>query len=143
VDDAVGGLLAHKLPDTLKTAVTGPTGCAWRPRWTAATNGWRRRRRCSASARCWMRCRAGAAVTDEASAMEAMGLRPAGARRAQNFKVTYPDDFALAAAVLRSAAGPPRRSASRGATRRPPAATRFSDVNPMGRSRLKHLRSKL
>jgi 2-C-methyl-D-erythritol 4-phosphate cytidylyltransferase len=44
---------------------------------------------------------AGAAVTDEASAMEAVGqhprLVPGGA---QNFKVTYPDDFALAAAVL-------------------------------------------
>jgi len=43
----------------------------------------------------------GSNVTDEASAMEAMGfhprLVPGGA---QNFKVTYPDDFALAAAVL-------------------------------------------
>jgi len=44
---------------------------------------------------------AGAAVTDEASAMELAGhsprLVPGGA---QNFKVTYPDDFALAEAVL-------------------------------------------
>ena len=40
-------------------------------------------------------------VTDEASAIEALGhaplLVPGGA---QNFKVTYPDDFALAEAVL-------------------------------------------
>ena len=44
-------------------------------------------------------------VTDEAGAMEAQGhkplLVPGGA---QNFKVTYPDDFALAEAVLRSRA---------------------------------------
>ena len=43
--------------------------------------------------------------TDEAGAMEALGhkplLVPGGA---QNFKVTYPDDFALAEAVLRSRA---------------------------------------
>lgn len=40
-------------------------------------------------------------VTDEASAMEASGHKPllvAGALR--NFKVTYPDDFALAEAIL-------------------------------------------
>ncbi|MGL6156160.1 MAG: 2-C-methyl-D-erythritol 4-phosphate cytidylyltransferase, partial [Ralstonia mannitolilytica] len=40
-------------------------------------------------------------VTDEASAMEACGHKPllvAGALR--NFKVTYPDDFALAEAIL-------------------------------------------
>ncbi|MBY0409626.1 MAG: 2-C-methyl-D-erythritol 4-phosphate cytidylyltransferase, partial [Burkholderiaceae bacterium] len=43
----------------------------------------------------------GVNVTDEASAMEAMGLHPRlVSGGAQNFKVTYPDDFALAAAVL-------------------------------------------
>ena len=44
--------------------------------------------------------RAGASVTDEASAIEAHGpAAAAGARRgAQNFKVTYPEDFALAEA---------------------------------------------
>ena len=43
----------------------------------------------------------GSNVTDEASAMEAMGLHPRLVPGgAQNFKVTYPDDFALAAAVL-------------------------------------------
>ena len=42
-------------------------------------------------------------VTDEAGAIEAMGLKPllveAGG---QNFKVTYPEDFAMAEAVLRN-----------------------------------------
>jgi len=46
---------------------------------------------------------AGAAVTDEASAIEAMGLSPLLVPgNAQNFKVTYPEDFALAAASLNS-----------------------------------------
>ncbi|MBV5345687.1 MAG: 2-C-methyl-D-erythritol 4-phosphate cytidylyltransferase, partial [Rhodoferax sp.] len=44
---------------------------------------------------------AGDGVTDESSAMEAMGLHPMlVAGSAQNFKVTYPEDFALAEAVL-------------------------------------------
>ena len=46
---------------------------------------------------------AGDAVTDESSAMEAQGLMPLlVAGSAQNFKVTYPQDFALAEAVLQS-----------------------------------------
>jgi 2-C-methyl-D-erythritol 4-phosphate cytidylyltransferase len=46
---------------------------------------------------------AGVAVTDEASAIEATGLRPLLVPgNAQNFKVTYPEDFALAAAILNS-----------------------------------------
>jgi 2-C-methyl-D-erythritol 4-phosphate cytidylyltransferase len=44
---------------------------------------------------------AGDAVTDESSAIEAMGLSPRLVPgSAQNFKVTYPEDFALAQAVL-------------------------------------------
>jgi 2-C-methyl-D-erythritol 4-phosphate cytidylyltransferase len=44
---------------------------------------------------------AGDAVTDESSAIEAMGLAPKLVPgSAQNFKVTYPEDFALAQAVL-------------------------------------------
>ena len=43
----------------------------------------------------------GAAVTDEASAIEAMGLHPLLVPgSALNFKVTYPQDFVLAQAVL-------------------------------------------
>ena len=46
---------------------------------------------------------AGAAVTDESSAIEALGLRPLLVPgSAQNFKVTYPADFALAEAVLQA-----------------------------------------
>ena len=45
--------------------------------------------------------RAGDAVTDEASAIEAIGLSPLLVPgSAQNFKVTFPEDFALAEAVL-------------------------------------------
>lgn len=101
-DDAVGGLLAHKLPDTLKTAVTGPTGVRVAAtvdrsdKWLAQTPQMFRIGPLLDAIH-----RAGSVVTDEASAMEAMGLRPKLVPGgAQNFKVTYPDDFALAAAVL-------------------------------------------
>jgi len=44
---------------------------------------------------------AGDAVTDESSAMELAGLSPLLVPgSAQNFKVTYPQDFALAHSVL-------------------------------------------
>jgi 2-C-methyl-D-erythritol 4-phosphate cytidylyltransferase len=44
---------------------------------------------------------AGDAVTDESSAIERLGLAPKlVAGSAQNFKVTYAQDFALAQAVL-------------------------------------------
>jgi 2-C-methyl-D-erythritol 4-phosphate cytidylyltransferase len=42
-------------------------------------------------------------ITDEASAMERLGLMPRLVEgTAQNFKVTYPADFALAEAIIRS-----------------------------------------
>ena len=42
-------------------------------------------------------------MTDESSAIEALGLRPLLVPgSAQNFKVTYPADFALAEAVLQA-----------------------------------------
>ena len=45
----------------------------------------------------------GDAVTDESSAMEAQGLKPLLVTgSAQNFKVTYPEDFAMAEAILQS-----------------------------------------
>jgi 2-C-methyl-D-erythritol 4-phosphate cytidylyltransferase len=44
-----------------------------------------------------------AGITDEASAMERMGCRPLLVRgNVQNFKVTWPEDLALAEAVLQS-----------------------------------------
>ena len=46
---------------------------------------------------------AGGTVTDESSAMEAQGLLPLLVTgSAQNFKVTYSEDFALAEAILQS-----------------------------------------
>jgi 2-C-methyl-D-erythritol 4-phosphate cytidylyltransferase len=46
---------------------------------------------------------AGDAVTDESSAMELMGESPRLVPgNAQNFKVTYPEDFALAEAIFQS-----------------------------------------
>lgn len=100
--DSVGGLLAHKLPDTLKTAVTGATGVRVAAtvdrsdKWLAQTPQMFRLGVLLDALN-----RMGAAATDEASAMEAMGHRPKLVPGgAQNFKVTYPDDFALAEAVL-------------------------------------------
>lgn len=100
--DAVGGLLAHKLADTLKTSTDGPGGLRVAAtvdrsdKWLAQTPQMFR-----IGPLMQALVQAGASVTDEASAMEASGLHPRLVPGgAQNFKVTYPDDFALAAAVL-------------------------------------------
>ncbi len=102
VNDSVGGLLAHKLADTLKTATDGPGGVRVAStvdrsdKWLAQTPQMFRIGPLMEAIE-----KAGTSVTDEASAMEAMGLYPRlVAGGAQNFKVTYPDDFVLAAAVL-------------------------------------------
>jgi len=48
---------------------------------------------------------AGPEATDEASAVESIGLQPLVVNgSAQNFKVTYPEDFALAQALLQGRA---------------------------------------
>ncbi len=96
--DAVGGLLAHKLPDTLKSEVAGRVASTLdrRDKWLAQTPQMFR-----IGALLEALQSAGDQVTDESSAMEAMGLHPLLVPgSAQNFKVTYPDDFALAEAVL-------------------------------------------
>jgi 2-C-methyl-D-erythritol 4-phosphate cytidylyltransferase len=106
-DDAVGGLLALPLPDTLKeaqgdrVAQTLERADKWLAqtpqmfRWRALTDALEQ-----AAAQ-------GLAVTDEASALEAQGLAPRLVPgSAQNFKITYPEDFALAEAVLRARAAP-------------------------------------
>lgn len=96
--DDVGGLLAHKLPDTLKCELDGRVANTLdrSGKWLAQTpQMFRLGPLMDALAQ------AGNAVTDESSAMEAMGLHPLLVPgSAQNFKVTYPEDFALAAAVL-------------------------------------------
>ncbi len=96
--DAVGGLLAHKLPDTLKAAADGRVaGTLDRSdKWLAQTPQMFR-----IGALINALQQAGDRVTDESSAMELMGLKPLLVPgSAQNFKVTYPEDFALAEAVL-------------------------------------------
>lgn len=100
--DAVGGLLAHKLADTLKTALAGPSGIRVSStvdrsdKWLAQTPQMFRLGALQEAMEM-----VGAAVTDEASAMEAMGLHPLLVPgSALNFKVTYPQDFVLAQAVL-------------------------------------------
>ena len=102
MQDGVGGLLAHKLADTLKTSIDGPGGVRVAStvdrsdKWLAQTPQMFRIGPLQAAIE-----HVGSGATDEASAMEAMGLHPRLVPgSAQNFKVTYPDDFALAAAVL-------------------------------------------
>lgn len=109
-DAAIGGILAVPVPDTLKRADPAPGGqpatrariSATVPReglWQAQTPqmfrvGVLRQALQEALA-------AGAVVTDEASAIERLGLHPRlvnGSLR--NFKVTYPEDFALAELLL-------------------------------------------
>ncbi len=102
--DAVGGLLAQPLADTLKH---GPEGrvLATMPReghWLAQTP---QMFRIGLLARALDA--AGEGVTDEASAIEQLGLHPRLVPgSARNFKVTWPDDFAIAAALLRKDANP-------------------------------------
>ena len=96
--DAVGGLLAHKLPDTLKSELNGRVAATLdrSDKWLAQTP---QMFRIGALREALLQ--AGNKVTDEASAMEAQGLQPLLVPgSAQNFKVTYPEDFALAEAVL-------------------------------------------
>ena len=99
VDDDVGGLLAQKLTDTLKTDKGGRVEqtLSRDDKWLAQTPQMFRIGRLLEALE-----QANDAVTDEAGAMEAVGQRPLlVAGGSQNFKVTYPDDFALAEAVLK------------------------------------------
>jgi len=102
--DTVGGLLALPLPDTLKSEVAGRVAATVdrADKWLAQTP---QMFRIGALADALQRAAADgfAGITDESSAMEALGHRPRLVRgSAQNFKVTYPEDFALAEAILRS-----------------------------------------
>lgn len=102
-DDPVGGLLAVPVRDTMKQA-DGECRCAAtvdRSRlWHALTPqmfrlGVLRKALREAHA-------AGAAVTDDASALELMGLRPRLVEgHADNLKITRPEDLALAEFYLR------------------------------------------
>ena len=114
-DDPVGGLLAWPVPDTLKEAAPAceparvlrtvgrsdkwlaqtPQMFRWQDLWQALQAA---------------RPQGYAGITDEASALEALGAQPRLVRgSALNLKVTYPEDFALAEALLqhRPAGNPP------------------------------------
>jgi 2-C-methyl-D-erythritol 4-phosphate cytidylyltransferase len=100
VNDDVGGLLALALPDTLKTEVNGRVASTVNRsgKWLAQTPqmfklGMLKRALLSA----------GDQVTDESSAIEAMGHSPLLIPSASfNFKVTYAEDLQLAQSVLYS-----------------------------------------
>lgn len=100
LSDDVGGLLALPLPDTLKQAGNGRVVAtlARHDKWLAQTPQMFRIGSLLEALEL-----AGDTVTDESSAIEAMGLSPKLVPgSAQNFKVTYPEDFELAQAVLQS-----------------------------------------
>lgn len=96
--DDVGGLLALPLADTLKAEQEGRVQItvSRSGKWAAQTPQMFRiglLRRALAAAN--------ASVTDESSAVEALGLSPLLVPGSvENFKVTYPEDFVLAARLL-------------------------------------------
>ncbi|MDO9095142.1 MAG: 2-C-methyl-D-erythritol 4-phosphate cytidylyltransferase [Rubrivivax sp.] len=98
VDDPVGGLLALPLADTLKAADAGRV-VATLPRadkWLAQTPQMFRLGLLRRALR-----EAGDTVTDESSAIEALGLQPRLVQgELENIKLTWPGDFALAARLL-------------------------------------------
>ena len=99
-NDPVGGLLALPLADTLKSSADGRVAVtvARVDKWLAQTPQMFRIGTLLTALEA-----SGDTVTDESSAMEAQGLRPLLVHgNAQNFKVTYPEDFALAESVLQS-----------------------------------------
>jgi 2-C-methyl-D-erythritol 4-phosphate cytidylyltransferase len=98
-DDAVGGLLALPLGDTLKQAGAGDRVARTLERsdkWTAQTPQMFRLGMLREAL-----LGAGADVTDEAGAIEALGHAPRLVRgEPDNFKLTWPADFALAERLL-------------------------------------------
>ena len=99
VDDAVGGLLAVPVADTLKRADAGCRVEVTVPRaglWQAQTPQMFRHGMLSEALRT-----AGPDMTDEASAIEQMGLHPRLVEcDSRNLKVTYPQDLRLASLIL-------------------------------------------
>jgi 2-C-methyl-D-erythritol 4-phosphate cytidylyltransferase len=101
VHDEVGGLLALPLPDTLKQSDTTLRVSKTLPRdhlWLAQTPQMFR----YALLKRALNALPADAVTDEAQAIEALGLKPKlVAGSAANFKVTYPGDIALMQKILK------------------------------------------
>ncbi|KFN50298.1 2-C-methyl-D-erythritol 4-phosphate cytidylyltransferase [Arenimonas composti] len=100
--DAVGALLAAPVRDTLKRAGDDGRSVGTEPRerlWRALTPQLFRRGGLTRALQAALA--AGAAVTDEAMAMERMGLKPRLVEgRDDNLKVTTPADLALAEFLL-------------------------------------------
>jgi 2-C-methyl-D-erythritol 4-phosphate cytidylyltransferase len=98
-DDPVGGLLAVPVADTLKRADAESRSEATVPRaglWQAQTPQMFRHGTLSDALRA-----AGPDTTDEASAIERLGLRPKLVEcDSRNLKVTYPQDLRLASLIL-------------------------------------------
>ena len=104
LNDPVGGLLALPLPDTLKAESGGRVQQTIdrAHKWLAQTPQMFRLGALHGALQA-VQAQGFAGITDEASAMERQGLQPRLVEgRASNIKVTYPHDFALAEAILRS-----------------------------------------
>jgi len=102
-DDLIGGLLATPVSDTLKRGDGEDRSSATVSRerlWRALTP---QMFRFGVLTRALALCRdRGRTVTDEAAAIELLGLKPKLVRgHADNVKITHPEDAALAAAILR------------------------------------------
>jgi 2-C-methyl-D-erythritol 4-phosphate cytidylyltransferase len=99
-DDEVGGLLALPLADTLKDERDGRVAATLdrAGKWQAQTPQMFRLGRLRAAL-----AHAGSEVTDEAGAIEALGLAPKLVRGSlENFKLTFAPDFELAERLLRT-----------------------------------------
>lgn len=102
-NDAIGGLLALPAADTVKQAAKDEAGAMRVAATLDRTQLWLAQTpqmfRAGLLAQALQKAPSG--VTDEASAVEALGLKPrlvAGSR--DNLKVTYPEDFAVAESIL-------------------------------------------
>lgn len=103
-DDAIGGILAQPVADTVKHGKVGRIA-ATVPRdglWLAQTPQMFRAGLLAEA----LQHAANPAITDEASAIELLGHAPRlVVGEAQNFKVTWPGDLALAGAILAARKG--------------------------------------
>jgi 2-C-methyl-D-erythritol 4-phosphate cytidylyltransferase len=101
LEDEVGGLLALPVADTLKEETQGRQGRVLatldrRGKWMAQTPQMFRLGLLAQAL-----AQAGDAVTDEASAIEALGHQPRLVRGAfENLKITWPEDFEIAQRLL-------------------------------------------
>ena len=105
-NDEIGGLLAVPVADTLKRSNANQRATTTEPReglWQAQTPQMFRYRLLTNA----LSSADGINVTDDASAIEALGLHPKLVLSdSNNFKVTYPQDLALAELILQKRKAP-------------------------------------